>query len=190
MTSENKKDLIEIFIPNDPEDEEKPKLQKIMDFNVPTKSFEEKIYIILYRINGATVDDFDGLFDVRIGRTETYESIKMHLTSGMDIDIHASKIITEVKLKDKNEDKKYFLIPFDECISIYAFFNSVSSYYSDDDFDIEDYNISKTDNDEEEVYKMSKEQKDFESTIMQSLKDDKFSISFKSNNVISSDNNV
>ena len=75
-------------------------------------------------------------------------------------------------------------------ISIYAFFNSVSSYYSDDDFDIEDYNISKTDNDEEEVYKMSKEQKDFESTIMQSLKDDKFSISFKSNNVISSDNNV
>lgn len=189
MANEEKKELIEIFIPNDP-DEGKPKLQKLMDFDVPTKSFEEKIYIVLYRINGATVDDFDGLFDVRIGRTETYESIKTHLMSGMDIDIHNSKIITEVKLKDKNDDKKYFLIPFDECISIYAFFNSVSSYYSDDDFNIEDYNTSKTDNDEEEVYQRSKEQKEFEEDILQSLKNDKFSISFMNNNSSSEINNV
>ena len=189
MALDNQKELIDIFIPNDP-DEGKPKLQKLMDFDVPDKSFEEKIYIILYRINGSTVDDFDGLFDVRTGRTETYESIKTHLISGMDIDIHASKIITEVKLRDKNDDKKYFLIPFDECISIYAFFNSVRSYYSDDEFDIEDYNTSKTDKDENIEYKMTKEQKDFENTILQSLKDDKFSISFKSGKDSSTENNV
>ena len=183
-----KKELIEAFIPNDP-DYNKPKLQKAMDFDVRTKSIEEKTYIILYRISGATVEDFDGLFDVKIGRTETYESIKSHLMSGMDIDIHASKIITEIKLKDKNEDKKYFLIPYDECISIYAFFNSVRSYFPDDDFDIEDYNITKTDLDDEETIQRSREQKEYEETILQSLKDDKFSISFMNNNS-STNNNV
>lgn len=183
MINEEKRELIDIFIPNESKEDvsETSKLQKLMDFDVPDKGFEEKIYIVLYRIIGSTVDDFDGLFDVCKGRTETYETIKNHFISGMDIDIHNSKIITETKLKDKNNDKKYFLIPFDECISIYAFFNSVTSYYGDDEFSIEDYNVSKTDNDSEETYQRSKEQKEFEENIIQSLKDDKFSISFASN---------
>lgn len=181
MNEKNEKKLIDIFIPNEADgtDSEKKNnnLKKVMDFTVPPKSYEEKTYIILYKICGSSVDDCDGLFDIEIGRTNTYETIKSHLISGMDIDIHSSKIITETKLKDKNNDDKYFLIPFDECISIYAFFNSVSSYY-DDEFDIEDFNNLKTDNDSDEELERSKEQKEYEEDIMKSLKEDKFSVSF------------
>lgn len=181
MDEKNEKKLIDVFIPNEVDETTSEKknnnLKKVMDFTVPPKSYEEKTYIILYKICGSSVDDCDGLFDIEIGRTNTYETIKSHLISGMDIDIHSSKIITETKLKDKNNDDKYFLIPFDECISIYAFFNSVSSYY-DDEFDIEDYNNLKTDNDSDEELERSKEQKEYEEDIMKSLKDDKFSVSF------------
>lgn len=181
MDEKNEKKLIDVFIPNEVDETTSGKknnnLKKVMDFTVPPKSYEEKTYIILYKICGSSVDDCDGLFDIEIGRTNTYETIKSHLISGMDIDIHSSKIITETKLKDKNNDDKYFLIPFDECISIYAFFNSVSSYY-DDEFDIEDYNNLKTDNDSDEELERSKEQKEYEEDIMKSLKDDKFSVSF------------
>ena len=181
MDEKNEKKLIDVFIPNEVDETTSEKknnnLKKVMDFTVPPKSYEEKTYIILYKICGSSVDDCDGLFDIEIGRTNTYETIKSHLISGMDIDIHSSKIITETKLKDKNNDDKYFLIPFDECISIYAFFNSVSSYY-DDEFDIEDYNNLKTDSDNDEELEKSKEQKEYEEDIMKSLKDDKFSVSF------------
>lgn len=182
MDEKNEKKLIDVFIPNEVDETTSEKknnnLKKVMDFTVPPKSYEEKTYIILYKICGSSVDDCDGLFDIEIGRTNTYETIKSHLISGMDIDIHSSKIITETKLKDRNNDDKYFLIPFDECISIYAFFNSVSSYYSDDEFDIEDYNNLKTDTDSDEELERSKEQKEYEEDIMKSLKDDKFSVSF------------
>lgn len=184
---EEEKGLIDPMIMYDKD--EKPKLVKLMDFDVPTKSFEEKTYIVLYRISGSKVDDFDGLFEVYTGRTETYNSIKNHLISGIDIDIHESKIITEVKLTDNDGDKKYFLIPFNECISIYAFFNSVQSYYGDDEFNIEDYNTTKVDKDEdEEKIQMTKEQQEYESMILESLKTDKFGIylggnSNKANNV-------
>ena len=181
MDEKNEKKLIDVFIPNEVDETTSEKknnnLKKVMDFTVPPKSYEEKTYIILYKICGSSVDDCDGLFDIEIGRTNTYETIKSHLISGMDIDIHSSKIITETKLKDRNNDDKYFLIPFDECISIYAFFNSVSSYY-DDEFDIEDFNNLKTDNDSDEELERSKEQKEYEEDIMKSLKEDKFSVSF------------
>ena len=59
----------------------------------------------------------------------------------MDIDVHVSKIITETKQTETaSGDKKYYLLPYDDCISIYSFCKSVENYYSDDEFDIEEYN--------------------------------------------------
>lgn len=159
-------------------------LIKLMDFDVPTKDFEEKTYIVLYKITDSDVDGFNGVYDVYTGRSQTYESIKNHLISGVDIDIHASKIITEIKLDDGTGDKKYFMIPFTECISIYAFFNSVKSYYNDE-FDIEDYNDSALDTDERNnKMNKSREQIEYEEMIYESLKQDKFSISLKNDNKV------
>lgn len=142
MNDENK--LIEPIIFNTETNSSQPYtvLQKAMDFDVRNKSFEEKLFIILYVIEGDNLEDYQkNSFSLCIGRTNTRNDIKNKLISGLDIDIHKSKIITETKqTESETGDRKYYLIPYDECISIYSFFISTSDFYSDDDFDIEEYN--------------------------------------------------
>lgn len=114
------------------------------EYDEKTKSPEEKIYIILYKLNSDEDDDiYTQIFNICIGRTEAYRDIKEKLESGLEVDVHVSKIITETKQTETSTaDKKYFLLPYKECISIYAFCKSIQDYYSDDEFDIEDYNTT------------------------------------------------
>lgn len=120
-------------------------LIKPMDFDVKTKGIEEKIYIILYKIDIDDNDDtmHENVYSVRIGRTEAYNDIKEKLISGVNVDIHRSRVITETKQTEtKTGDRKYFLMALEDCLSIYSFCISVSEYYSNDPFDIEDFNTT------------------------------------------------
>ena len=114
---------------------------KPVQFEERHKDFEDKVYIILYYINGDNIDDVNSRsFSVCHGRTMAYEDIKEKLESGLDIDVHRSKILTETKQTEtKSGDIKYFMIPFEDAISVYAFCISVRDFYIDDGFDIEDY---------------------------------------------------
>lgn len=114
---------------------------KAMDFDVRTKSFEEKVYIILYKLNTSEDDDIHkNIYTVCVGRTMAYNDIKEKLISGLDIDIHRSLVMTETKQTEtETGDRKYYMLPYNELISLYSFCISISNYY-DDEFDIEDYN--------------------------------------------------
>lgn len=118
-------------------------LIKPMDFDVKTKGIEEKVYIILYKIDTDMENDmmYENIYSVKIGRTEAYSDIKEKLLSGVNIDIHRSRVITETKQTEtKTGDRKYFLMALEDCLSIYSFCISVSEYYSNDPFNIEDFN--------------------------------------------------
>lgn len=120
---------------------EKPEKELInpMTFDVPTKSFEDKIYIVLMA-SDSNDELFDGQFKICHGRTACYRYIE-HLINafGVDLDVHNSKIITETKQTESDTgNKKYYLINYDESLSIYAFCKSVESYYGADGFNIDD----------------------------------------------------
>ena len=111
-----------------------------MQFEAKEKSFEEKIYILLYTISNIDEDDpTSKTFSVCIGRTMAYNDIKNKLQSGLEVDVHRSYVMTETKQTEtKTGDIKYFMVPYEECMSVYAFCTSIGSFYSDE-FDIEDY---------------------------------------------------
>lgn len=113
----------------------------LMIFDDEEKTIEEKIFIILYKLEENDNDELNNqIYSICVGRTSTYNDIKEKLSSGLMINIHESKIITEtLQLGIKHMNKKYFLMNLDDCISIYTFCKSFSNNY-DDDFDIEDYN--------------------------------------------------
>lgn len=165
-------------------DEEKKEEEKVkqavspMSFFAKEKSVEEKIYIILYIIN--TDDESDTAsktFEVCIGRTAAYSDIKEKLISGLDIDVHRSLVITEtIQTETKTGDTKYYLLPFEEAISVYSFCIAVSSYYNTDEFDIEDY--SEGDVPEERITYtkayMTPEQIEYKNMLEESIQHNKF----------------
>lgn len=166
--------------------DDEQKLIKPMEFDVKTKGVEEKLYIILYKI--VTDEEFDQIFEICIGRTEAYTDIKDKLQSGLDIDVHASKIITETKQTETaTMDRKYYLIPYEDCISVYAFCKSVENYYDTDEFDIEEYN--NTDVPEEDpilsksTYYMTPEMKEYQDMLKEALTEDRFT-----NAILNNDN--
>ena len=111
-----------------------------MIFDVPTKSFEDKLYILL--IIGENNDSmFDGNYKICNGRTECYRHIQSLIEAfGEDIDVHQSMVITETKQTETDTgNTKYYLINYSDSVSIYAFCKSVESFYSNDSFHIDDY---------------------------------------------------
>ena len=182
--------LIEAMIFDEPEqavsvDSDHKNLQKAMDFDVKTKSIEEKIYIILYKLTENEDETYNQVFSICVGRTDAYNDIKNKLISGLDIDLHRSIIITETKqTESRSGDRKYFLLPLNECISVYAFCIQVAEFYSDDNFNIEDYNNTLIDNDTNSSQpielesivprQLSQEELDYKKMLDASMKRDKF----------------
>ena len=107
------------------------------------KSIEEKIYIVLYVLNSEyTEDDLDriyhNIYSVCIGRSETYEDIKLKLNSSIGVDVYKSIVITEtLQTETSTSNTKYYLMPFNECISVYDFVKRVRPLMPKDDFDID-----------------------------------------------------
>lgn len=129
------------FIPNKRDKKEK-ELITPMEIDIRTKSFEEKTYIILYKLDNDD-DVFDYVYSICSGRTSAYNDIMTKLQSlgGETIDIHKSKVITETKQTESSSgNRKYYLIPYDEAATVYAFCKNVEEYYMYNDFNIEDYN--------------------------------------------------
>lgn len=184
------KKLIEAMIFDEPEqpisvDSEHKNLKKAMDFDVKTKSIEEKNYIILYKLTENEDEIYNQIFSICVGRTEAYNDIKNKLISGVDIDLHRSVIITETKqTESRSGDRKYFLLPLNECISVYAFCIQVAEFYSDDNFNIEDYNNTLIDNETSSSQpvelesiiprQLSQEEIDYKKMLDASMKRDKF----------------
>lgn len=181
------KQFIEPMIFNDAPQNPNKDLIKPMDFDVRTKSIEEKLYIILYTLDGDDLEDYQKhTFSICIGRTNTFNDIKDKLISGLDIDVHRSKIITETKQTEtESGDAKYYLLPYEECISIYAFCISVKSYYSEDKFDIEEYNnteIPEKDDIESLPGYLTAEQIEYKKLLNASINRDKFLHSLRQEN--------
>lgn len=150
-----------------------------MQFTVRNKSFEEKIYIILYKINDIDEDLPESrTFSVCIGRTMAYSDIKNKLVEGLDIDVHRSYIMTETKqVEAATGDEKYYMIPYSECMSVYAFCISVANYYGEDDFDIEEYSsgdVPEDDRMNKTKHVMSQDQIDYRNMLEDSIRRDKF----------------
>lgn len=111
-----------------------------MIFDVPTKSVEQKVYIVL--LYGESNDElFDGQFKICHGRTECFRYIERLCQSfGNDFDPFESKVITETKQTEtKTENTKYYLINLDEAVSVYSFCKTVEGFYGDNDFKIDDW---------------------------------------------------
>lgn len=194
----NNKNLIQPVIFDSPKDQKKKLINPVI-FEAPDKSFEDKIYIILFHINED--DEFDQdlyrhVFAIHRGRTETYRDIINKLESGIPIDIHRSKIITETKQTEtETGNLKYYLLPFDECISLYSFMISVKDYYSDDDFNIEVYNDSEIPEDNSSLIQspnyLSPDQREYRKLLEASMQRDRFLDLFASqNNNNNEDSNV
>ena len=140
-------------------------------FEAKEKDFESKIYLILYVINGEDDDISSKTFSVCIGRTMAYRDIKDKLISGVDVDVHSSKVITETRQNLASGDIKYFLMPYEECISVYAFCTSIAHMYEDDDFSIEDYSSGEVPEDagpKENTY-MTSDQKEYYDMLKESI---------------------
>lgn len=104
----------------------------------PNKSSEDKIFIILYKL--VDIDEdlpeiFSRVFSICKGRTLAYKDIES-IVMTENVDVVKSIIITETKQKDED---KYYLLPFDDCVSIYTFCKSVENDYIEDGFNIDDY---------------------------------------------------
>lgn len=193
---DNKK-LINPVIFDQPKDQKRKLINPVI-FEAPDKSFEDKVYIILYYLDED--DEFDQdlyrhVFAIHIGRTETYRDIINKLESGVPIDIHRSKIITETKQTETETGNiKYYLLPFDECISLYSFMISVKDYYSDDDFDIEVYNNSEVPEDDFNIKQspnyLSPDQREYRKLLEASMQRDRFLDLFASQNNNNEDSNV
>ena len=165
------------FIPSS--NESPNNIIKPMHFEVKPKGFEEKIYILLYEINDIDEDDPSSrTFSICIGRTMAYSDIKTKLQSGIDIDVHRSYVMTETKqIELATGDEKYFMVPYNECMSVYAFCISVANYYEDNDFDIEDYasgDVPEDDRMNRTLHVMSQEQIEYRKMLEESMKRDKF----------------
>ena len=164
-------------------------------YEAKEKSPEEKIYIILYNLNDVDEDDpTSKTFSVCIGRTLAYNDIKNKLLSGMAIDVHRSYVMTETRQTEtKSGDIKYYMIPYEECISIYAFFVSISNFYSDDEFDIEDYadgDVPEDDRLNKANTVLSADQLEYRRMLEESLQRDKFITNMRQIYANDSSNNV
>lgn len=150
---DDNKELKQPIIFNNKPNKDNENLKNPIIIDTPDKSPEEKMYIILYNIEEDSLEeDMRNIFSICIGRTEAYNDIKNKLQSGMIINIHKSKILVETKQTETSTgNRKYYLLPYLECISVYAFCINVYEYFMDDDFDIEEYNTSGPEDPEEEL---------------------------------------
>lgn len=178
MADEEKK-LIDPIVPYR---EEQPKenvvnnkkdLIQPITFGVRTKSVEEKIYIIFYKLNECEDEDMSNIFSICIGRTETYSDIKNKLESGMAIDVHRSRVMTETKQTDSNSgEERYFMIDYEDCISLYSFCKKSEYLYEDMNFSIEDYNdgnVPETDELASHPGYLTKEQQQYRDMLMDAI---------------------
>lgn len=193
----NRKKLVEGIIPNEetssgfiPNNEDKQYIQGL-NIDTPTKSFEDKTFIILYKINDDSENGTQNIYTVCTGRTDAYLDIKNRLISGEDINIHKSVVITETKQTETSSgNRKYYLIPLNECLSVYSFCTSVREYYSNDTFDIEDYNNDEIQETPVEQVQLTKEQESYKRMLMAAIKQDKFVNSLRMEKSESEDNNI
>ena len=139
--TEDKKDYIHpIDLTESQFIKKKPKYIRPIQYEDREKTVEEKVYIILYILNDEEDDVTSKTFSVCVGRTMAYMDIKNKLQSGLSIDVHRSCILTETKQTETSTgDLRYFIVPFDKAISVYAFCVSQSEYFNDEEFSIEDY---------------------------------------------------
>lgn len=121
-------------------DETRENEQNIIN-DIYTKSVEEKIYIILYKIIDESIEEeYRNIYSLCVGRTEVYNDIINKLTSGLDIDVNRSRIITETKQTESSTgNRKYYMLPYNECISVYAFCIQVKEFFDNIEFNIDDY---------------------------------------------------
>lgn len=171
-------------------------IERGMTFIAREKSTEEKVYIILYRLNDSedTDDITSKTFEVCIGRTAAYADIKTKLQSGLDIDVHRSYVMTETRQTETSTgDIKYYMIPYEDCISVYSFCISVAEFFDSDEFDIEEYScgdVPEAGKFEDTVHFMSADQIQYRKMLEESLSREKFITTMREKIESSESNNI
>lgn len=153
-------------------------MKKAMDIDIPDKDIEEKIFIVLYKLD-TPVEDIDSIFSICIGRSECYRDIVNKIRSGYDVDIHRSKITVETKQTEtKTGDTKYYLLDIDDCKSIYDFCVKVGDNYPDLEFNIEDYNTYDPEKTNKNILTdkqiLTKDQMEYKKMLEESIKRQEF----------------
>lgn len=99
-------------------------------FDVPTKSFEDKKYIVLIK-QDSNDELFDGEYKICDGRTKCFRYIHTLFEAfGDEINAHESIVITETKqVEAETGNSKYYLLNLEDSVSIYSFCKSVEEYY-------------------------------------------------------------
>ena len=176
IMDEKEKELIQpmTFYNEDKEvKDDKTGLIQPITFKKPDKKhFEEKIFIILYKLNN--IDDnlpdiYSRIFTVCIGRTAAYHDIQTKIMEE-NVDILNSIITTEVCPDDSevndNGDYDYYLIDLPKCLNIYKFCKGVEGFYADEEFRIDKFidstNISDYNSNIDELITDKVDQKDIE----------------------------
>lgn len=128
-------------------------MQAPLPNDIRTKDTEEKVYIILYQLNEDDLEEmFQNIYVISRGRTPAYEDIQNKLESGLNIDIHRSKVLVETKqTQTSTNNRKYYLIGIDDAISLYSFCKSIEGDYNNYDFDIENYNNTDVPEEDEDI---------------------------------------
>lgn len=126
------------------EDDQKPLINP-MEFSVPTKAMEDKLYFLFFYI----YEDGDRnmvtqQFEIARGRTAAYRKIHQYLMEfnleTETIDLSQSFVLTETKEVDRSTgNQKYFITDVDDRVSIYAFCKMLESYFGPMAFDIDEF---------------------------------------------------
>ncbi|WP_301066729.1 hypothetical protein [uncultured Duncaniella sp.] len=126
------------------EDEQKPLINP-MEFSVPTKAMEDKLYFLFFYIyEDGNKDMVTQQFEIARGRTAAYRKIHQYLMEfnleTETIDLSQSFVLTETKEIDRSTgNQKYFLTDVDDRVSIYAFCKMLEEYFGPMAFDIDEF---------------------------------------------------
>lgn len=126
------------------EDENKP-LTNPMEFAVPTKAMEDKLYFIFFYIyEEGSRDMVTQQFEIARGRTAAYRKIHQYLMEfnleNETIDLSQSFVLTETKEVDRSTgNQKYFITDVDDRVSIYAFCKMLEEYFGPMAFDVDEF---------------------------------------------------
>ena len=114
----------------------------------PDKGFEEKKYLVLWVMNDDS-SEYGNHFFIGTGRTETYYFLRDNIT---EIDIHNSYVLVETKQTEtKSKVRRWYMTSIDKAITVYQFLKKIQDNYNDK-FDVEDYDYTFEDNEENRDY--------------------------------------
>lgn len=126
-------------------EDDKKTLVNPMEFAIPTKALEDKLYFLFFYIfEDGNREEVIQQFEICRGRTAAYRKIENYLREynieTEMIDLSMSFVLTETKEIDRGtRNEKYFMTGPDDRVSMYAFCKMMEDYYGASAFDVDEF---------------------------------------------------